>query len=170
MKRIAVSMVALGGIVGSGAAIAATTGSPSEEADAVIDSAAEKLGVTSDELSDALRDALKERVDAAVAGGRLDEDRAAELKERIDSGDVPLLGLGHPHGPPVGLDAAAYYLGLTDEQLRAELSDGNTLAEIAEAQGKSVDSLVDALVEAGGDEERVRELVDRELMLRRHHR
>src|SRR5688572_22023888 len=57
---------------GTGAAIAATgTGTPQEESKAVIDAAATDLGVSSAELTDALEQALVDRVDAAVAAGRL---------------------------------------------------------------------------------------------------
>jgi len=44
------------------------------------------------------------------------------------------------------LRAAAEYLGLAEEELRERLRDGDTLAEVAKAEGKAVDGLVDALV------------------------
>ncbi|MGH3084007.1 MAG: hypothetical protein ACRDNP_08100, partial [Gaiellaceae bacterium] len=80
------------------------------------------------------------------------EEQGAELKERIESGEVPLIGLG---GPGFGhrmhhvgdLDAAASYLGMTEATLMAALEDGKTLAQIAEDRGKSVTGLVDALVD-----------------------
>jgi hypothetical protein len=43
------------------------------------------------------------------------------------------------------LDAAATYLGLTEDQLRTQLESGKSLADIAKAQGKSVDGLKQAL-------------------------
>jgi hypothetical protein len=46
------------------------------------------------------------------------------------------------------LDAGAQYLGLTDEQLRDQLQAGNSLAEIAQTQGKSPDELKSALLSA----------------------
>ena len=46
------------------------------------------------------------------------------------------------------LDAAASNLGLTEAQLRTQLAAGKTLAQVATAQGKSVDGLVTALVDA----------------------
>ena len=42
--------------------------------------------------------------------------------------------------------AAATYLGLTTEQIRTQLQSGKSLAEIAAAQGKSVDDLKAAIV------------------------
>ena len=147
-------------VVGSAGAIAATGAlSPREESQAVVDDAAERLGVESSELSDAIKAALKARVDAAVDAGRLTEAQGAELKERIDSNEVPLFGLGRGGGGPghgIGhfgsLDAAASYLGVTEDALRAELEDGQTLAEVAAAKGKSVDGLVDALVAAAKED------------------
>jgi hypothetical protein len=152
VKIIAVGTAALAATVGAGGAIAATQLNPSEESKTVLNDAAEQLGVEPSELSDALKDALANRVDAAVEAGRLTEEQGAELKERIESGDVPLLGLG---GPGFGhrmhhvgdLDAAASYLGMTEANLMTALEGGKTLAQIAEDRGKSVDGLVSALVD-----------------------
>lgn len=142
--------------IGSGAAIAATDGfSPGEASEAVISDAAKQLGVEPAELGDALRQALENRVDEAVAGGRLTQAQGESLKERLESADTPLLfgAFGHRthgagHGHTVALDAAAAFLGLTHEELRAELRDGKSLANVATANGKSVDGLVQALVTA----------------------
>jgi hypothetical protein len=152
MRKIAVGGAALAATVGAGGAIAATQLDPKQESQAVVEDAAEQLGVEPSELSEALKDALANRVDEAVEAGQLTEEQGAELKERIESGDVPLLGLG---GPGFGhrvhhvgdLDAAASYLGMTEASLMAAIEDGKTLAEIAEDRGKSVEGLVNALVE-----------------------
>jgi predicted DNA-binding protein (UPF0251 family) len=153
----AASVGALAVALGAAGAIAASgLLSPTKESQAVIDEAAERLGVEPSELSEALREALKSRVDAAVEAGRLTEAQGEALKQRIDSGETPLLfgglgrhGLGHPgHFGHFGhLDAAASYLGLTEAELHEQLADGKTLAEIAEAEGKSVGGLVQALVD-----------------------
>ena len=50
------------------------------------------------------------------------------------------------HHGGAGLDAAAKYLGVTEAQLRTELQNGKTLADVAKAHGKTVDGLVNALV------------------------
>ena len=136
---------------GGGAAIAASGSSPSEENQAIIDDAAKQLGVSSSKLSDALKQALVHRVDAAVAAGRLTKAEGDALKARINSGDAPLFGgareRGFGHFGHFGrLDAAAAYLGLTETQLRGELESGKSLAQVARAHDKSVDGLVDALV------------------------
>lgn len=154
MRRKIVSIgVAALAVAGGGAAIAATTGSPQEESKAIVEDAAKQLGVDADELGAALKKALANRVDAAVADGRLTKEQGEELKQRIESEDFPLLGprgFGHHHGPGGHgfghLDAAASYLGLTEAELRTQLSEGKSLAEVAKAKGKSVDGLVAALV------------------------
>jgi len=141
-------------VAGGGAAYAATQfGSPQQENQAVLNDAAKQLGVQPSALSAALKKALENRVDEAVAAGRLTKAQGNELKQRIESGDVPLFGgpghgFGHHAGPFGGLDAAAGYLGLTETQLRTQLESGKSLADVAKAQGKTVDGLVQALVGA----------------------
>ena len=138
-------------VAGGGAGVAASAdNSPKEESQAVIDDAAKQLGVTPNALGAALKTALKNRIDAAVAAGRLSKEQGDELKERIEAGDVPLFGGIHrAHFAHFGgLDAAASYLGLSEAQLRDELAGGKTLAEVAEDRGKSVDGLVQAMTDA----------------------
>lgn len=153
--KIVAGTAALAAVLGGGAAIAATQVSPTEESDAIVADAAKQLGVSADKLDAALKQALENRVDAAVKAGTITETQAAELKERIEAGDVPLVGvgpgLGHRGGGHHGfadLAAAATYLGVTEAELRASLEDGDTLAEIAKAEGKTAAGLSDALVKA----------------------
>jgi hypothetical protein len=151
-------------VAGGGVAIAATEPwNPKEQSQAVIEDAAQQLGVTPTALSDALKQALKNRVDEAVAAGRLTEEQGAGLKAKIDSSDVLMpfgilgpeefgFGTGPDHGGPMGgLSTAADYLGLSEAELRSRLSDGKTLAQIAKAENKSVDGLVQALLDDAGE-------------------
>jgi len=134
---------------GGGVAIAASDSSPSEENQAIINDAAQQLGIPPSKLSDALKKALGDRIDAAVAAGRITKAGGDALKQRLDSGDVPLFvgpHRGFGHFGLRGLDAAASYLGLTEEQLRSELEGGKTLAQVAQAHGKSAQGLVAALL------------------------
>jgi hypothetical protein len=155
---LALSVIAVGGAVG------ATQLTPKQESEAIINDAAEQLGVQPSELSDALKQALKNRVDDAVEDGRLTEEQGRRMKERIDAGEVPFFGLGprfHKHfgGPFHGkLEAATEYLGMTQAQLREALEDGKTLAQVAKDRGKSVDGLVDALVK--GAEQKLQDAVE----------
>jgi hypothetical protein len=201
-KVIAGAAAALA-VGGAGAGVAATklADSPSAESKAIVNDAAKRLGVEPSKLEAALEKAIEDRIDAAVAAGRLTKAQGEELKQRIESGDFPLFGppafgpgFGMPHPFFHGLDAAASYLGLTEEQLESRLESGKTLAQIAKAEGKSVEGLkaamledakakLDAAVKAGkltkADEQKVLEdleqriddLVDGQLRLRfREHR
>ena len=152
-KVIAGAAAALA-VGGTGAGIAATklNDSPSAESKAIVEDAAKQLGVQPQALSAAIKKALSDRVDKAVADGRLTKEQGAELKKRIAADEFPLFGppafgphFGAPHPFFHGLDAAATYLGLTDAQLRSRLNGGKTLAEIAKAENKSVDGLKTAM-------------------------
>jgi uncharacterized protein YidB (DUF937 family) len=146
-------------VAGGGVAIAAADPwDPKKVSQAVIDDAAQQLGVEPDELSDALKQALENRVDDALAAGRLTEEQAERLKKAIAANDVPLpLGLfgfkglerpdlGHI-GPFGSLATASDYLGVSETELRSRLENGKSLAQIAKAEGKSVEGLVQALVD-----------------------
>jgi hypothetical protein len=155
-KKVIAGTVAAAALVGGGGAIAASQLGPDADEQAILNDAAERLGVEPSELSDALEQAYAARIDAAVAAGELTKEQGDALKERLAAGDLPLVGgpfLGHGHGFHGhhhlfgGLDSAASYLGLTEGELREQLEGGKTLAEIATAEGKSVDGLEQALLD-----------------------
>jgi hypothetical protein len=157
-RKVLAGAAAALAVGGAGAGVAATkltTNSPSEESKAIVNDAAKNLGVEPSKLSAALKKAFEDRIDAAVADGRLTKEQGQELKQRIESGELPLLGgpafgfrhPGGPHGFMHGLDAAASYLGLTEAQLRTRLESGKSLADVAKAQDKSVAGLKDAMLE-----------------------
>ena len=145
----AVVALAAGGAVG-GALAASGTFDPKAEQQAFLNDAAGRLGVTSAKLEAALKAAAIDRVDAALAAGRITKDEADAMKAAIDSGKLPL-GVGpgfglHEELHGDFLDAAATYLGLTQDQLRTQLESGKSLADVAKAQGKSVDGLKQAII------------------------
>jgi polyhydroxyalkanoate synthesis regulator phasin len=147
--------ILVAGLGAAGAIAGSRILSSNDESKAVIDDAAAQLGVEPAELSDALKQALKNRIDEAVEDGRLSEERADELKDRIDASEYPrlrLFGRGHHGGLGRGgfmyfglLDEAASFLGMTSAELREALRD-QTLAEIADEQAKTPKALVDHLV------------------------
>jgi hypothetical protein len=154
MRKITFGAAALVAVVGGGGAIAATQLTPKQESQAVLNDAADELGVEPSKLTAALQKALSNRVDAAVAAGRLTQAQGEAMKQRIASGEIPLLGLGghgvgrgglHHHA---GLDAAVSYLGMTEANVRTALGNGQTLALLAKARDKSVDGLVAAMSKA----------------------
>jgi hypothetical protein len=168
-KAVVASVAAVAVVGGGAAAVAATRGTtPAEESNAVVEDAAKQLGVAPDKLRAALKEALGNRIDAAVAAGRLTEEQGARAKERLRSDGFPLFGRGFGPGRGLGpgfghrfgqegfghrrfghgakLEAAATYLGLSQEALREKLRGGATLADVAKERGKPVDGLVAALV------------------------
>ena len=152
-RKLAAGAVAALAVAGGGVAIGATQfGSPKEENQAIVADAAKQLGIAPAKLNDALKKALENRIDAAVAAGRLSKEQGDELKTRIESGELPLFFGGGPHGrfghPGPSLDVVATYLGLTEAEVRTELRSGKTLAQIATAHGKTADGLVQALYDA----------------------
>ena len=112
-------------------------------------------GKSVDGLKTALVAAIKTRVDAAKAAGKLDATRAARLLER-----APRLVERMVNAKPRAraqrakaargglLKAAATYLGVTNAQLVTELRAGKSLAQVATAKSKSVDGLKQALLAA----------------------
>jgi hypothetical protein len=147
--KVGAGVAAAAAVAGGGAAIAADRLGSSSESQAVVNDAAKQLGVTPSALTAALKKALENRVDAAVAAGRLTKEQGNELEQRIESGDLPLFfgPRGGPHEHFRELDAAASYLGLTEEQLETQLENGKSLAQVAKDRGKSVDGLIQALVD-----------------------
>jgi hypothetical protein len=150
MRITAVLAAAVAAVVlAAGASSALAADRPS-----LVDQVAARLGVTPEQLRSAFRATLVARVDAAVAAGKLTPEQGARLKERIAK--ASRLGLGavsgnrkafgerlgrlHAKGP------AATYLGMTRQELLAELRKGQSLAQIAKAHGKTVDGLVAAMV------------------------
>ena len=192
-KILAATVAGLAVTGGVGAGIAASQ--DDSRTSSFFDSVAKHLGISSQELEDATRAAAIDQVDAALEDGRLTGEQAEELKSRIESGEMPPFlgpglffggpkgdgerergfGFGFGFGPGLGfhfgekLDAAAEYLGVTDEELREALQSGKSLAEIAEEKGKSLDGLKEALLaeaqtrlnEAVADEKLTREQADR---------
>lgn len=156
MKQV-LTIGALVAILAIGAGVAAAD-SIGDDQDAFLNNVAKRLDVTPAALKAALKGASDDRIDAAVAAGKITKEQGEAMKQRAAQGGVPFLGGGHRgggfghgdfgHRGPASLGAAATYLGLTEAELRTQLESGKTLAEIAKAQGKSVDGLEKALTAA----------------------
>lgn len=154
-RTLAIGAAVLVVAAGAGAAIAATSGvfDPKAEQEAFPSAVADKLGVTTTELQNAYKAAALERLDSAVAAGRITKEQAEAMRTRIESGDFmgPRgmfggTGMHGLRGPGRHVDAAADYLGLTEAELRDKIVAGQSLAAVAKAQGKSVDGLKQALI------------------------
>ena len=159
-KRILVAASALSLVVGAGGAIAASKSSGTGS-DSFLARVADHLGISTEKLEDATKQAAIDQVDADLKAGRITKAEADELKARIREDGVPFF-FGRPHfrshgpggfdGPrlhhaPFGhLSAAADYLGLSVPQLLEQLTSGKSLADVAKAEDKSVDGLKKAMV------------------------
>jgi hypothetical protein len=154
-KRTLTVAAALAVAVGAGGAVAASKSSPTS-GDGFLARVASHLGISTEKLEAATTAAAIDQVDADLKAGRITQAQADELKARIRAGGAPLFfggphrfggerGFGelHHHG---GLAAAAKYLGLTVPQLLQKLSPSTSLADVAKAQGKSVDGLKEAMI------------------------
>lgn len=131
------------------------------------DALASELGVTTDELTAAGKAAAIAAIDAAVAADDLDEDRAATIRERIESADASGCGLmGHAgafgRGFGIGMErgaargflggdvfeAAADALSMTSDELITEVHDAGSLEALADAQGVAYDGVRTAILAA----------------------
>ncbi|HUG55998.1 MAG TPA: hypothetical protein VMJ92_02890 [Candidatus Limnocylindrales bacterium] len=72
---------------------------------------------------------------------------AGAVVAQIPGGVVTFLQHG-PFGGGVVLTAAATYIGISEEALRAALGEGKTLAQVAEENGKTRDGLIAAITDA----------------------
>ncbi len=154
-KRLVIGATGLAVLAGAAGAVAATQGSPGFGARAYINDLAGRLGVTPSALTAAIKASDSDRIDAAVAAGRLTPAQATALKARIQaSTGVPFLGrrfgAGGPRGAFGGSAAsAAQYLGISEATLHADLQTGQSLAQIATATpDKSVGGLKAAVIAA----------------------
>jgi len=162
-KRALVAASALSLVVGAGGAIAASKGSATH-GDGFLARVAGHLGISTQKLEDATKAAAIDQVNADLKAGKISQAQADAMKARIQKGEVPLFfggphrfGPGGPHrfgdfgherfGAHDHLSSAAGYLGLTVPQLFQKLANGQSLADVAKAQHKSVDGLKTAILD-----------------------
>lgn len=151
-RRIAALALA-GGLLagGTGAAIAAVSKDDGKQVEqAILDDAAKRLNVSPEKLRDALSEAQDAQLDQAVKDGMLTQKQADAIKaRRKQSGRVlggPFGLRHHGHGAHFGVHALivpdlAKALGITRAQLFEQLRDGKSVADIAKANGKSLDDV-----------------------------
>jgi len=151
MKRwLLGAAVALGIIlVGAGAVMAQSSGNGGSPT--FLDRVAQKLGIETGQLRDAIKSARNDEIDARVQSGELTQQQADRLKQKLEHlPDDFGFGFGRArHGAPkLGFGAGmtpqklADFLGISVDQLAMELrADNATLASVAAAHGKSRDEL-----------------------------
>ena len=118
---------------------------------------AANLGISQSDLEQAIRATDSQILDELVADGKITEDEVAKIRDRIESGDFPLFPFGG-HGPGRGpggphhghgfgmiggdlIKQTADFLGIDRQTVIDGLQNDQSLAQIAEANGKSGDEL-----------------------------
>jgi polyhydroxyalkanoate synthesis regulator phasin len=114
---------------------------------------ADILDITVEEYDAAVEQAQGQVVDEALTEGWLTEDQADRMRERFDEGSgmrgmgkgfiSPKRGFMGPMGDSP-LSLAAEELDMTISDLRAELEDGKSIADVAEAKGVDPQVIADA--------------------------
>jgi hypothetical protein len=142
-------------VAGTGVAVATTSSDdPKEREEAVLADAAKRLDVKPSELREALSEAESAQLDADVKAGKMTQEQADAIKERRERFGSVLGGglkhgkphlsfrLGGPGGGPIEIvETTAKALGISRDELAERLQDGDSLEEIAKAEGKSVDDV-----------------------------
>lgn len=114
------------------------------------------LGLPVATVKTALQQTEIDKVNSLLKAGKITSQQATQMEQAINSGKFPVGGMGfgmHRHGPGMmgmGLDlkAASTYLGVSMQQLMTDLQGGQTLAQVATAQGKTAQGLEQALTTA----------------------
>ena len=107
-------------------------------------------GKTADDLINAIVGAQKTNLDNEKAAGWITADQETAILTLYKDAVTDLVNNGPPV-PKIGqaggfLQTAATFLGMSVADLQTALESGKSLADVAKAQGKSVDDLVTALL------------------------
>jgi hypothetical protein len=175
-----VAALAVGIIAVAGVGAQEATPEPSEDAesetprlDHYLEVLAGNLGVSVEELEAALTQTQIDLINEKVADGTLTQEEADEIIARIESGEGPYFPpfIGGHHGPLHRIvynivESAADVLGMDVEDLHAQLREGNSLADVAEAQGVDVEQFktdLQAALQAKIDEAVANETITEEM-------
>ncbi len=123
-----------------------------EDGTTTIAAVAEAQGVDVQTVIDAMVADATAKIDQKVADGDVTEAKATEIKSNLEDRITEMVNEGRPARGPggpgrPGLEAAAKALNLDEDELKTKLHDGDqTIAEVAQAQGVDVDTVIDAMV------------------------
>jgi hypothetical protein len=160
------TLVAVIGAVALGTAVYAQEPTPttpfgwvSDYFEQVRDLIASKLGVDRAALDAAEKEAHQEVIEQAVEDGVLTQEQADRMLSRLEEGFGPGM-MGHPGGRrggrmggfkgglPCNQEWLAEQLGMTVDELQAELEAGKTVDELAEEKGIDLEAVrVEAMKE-----------------------
>ncbi len=109
---------------------------------------AANLGISVDQLKKALTTTETQMIDQAVADGKITQAEADKIKAKIASGQAPLFPFIGRHGRGFGkfgemgfVKETATFLGITPQVVITGLRNNQSLAQIAQAHGKTADEL-----------------------------
>jgi hypothetical protein len=111
---------------------------------------AEELGITVDQLTTAQTAARNKLIDEELAAGTITQEQADRLKTMQPGDGFGLRMGGHRFGKAIGdiADSTAQILGLSVDELRTRIMNGETLLQIAQSQGVSEADLKSGLISA----------------------
>jgi polyhydroxyalkanoate synthesis regulator phasin len=173
VAAVALAAALLGGIAmaqtppASGPGSAAPSGGARPGIDSFLNGLAQNLGIDRSTLDNALKTTAKQQVDQAVASGKLTQDQANRIDQRIDSGQG-FFGVGAGFGrsgqrggeqgganrTAMGACGSAMQqavtstLGVSSSELQQDRRNGESIAQIAQDHGTSAQSLQTAVVGA----------------------
>jgi hypothetical protein len=120
---------------------------------------AQQLGVTVEQLRNATRETRNQLIDQAVAAGRITKEQGDRLKQGPGMAQGNQQGRGNrgprDQGGMRGFDRSAFTdihatlagsMGLTKEQLTAELRAGKSLADVGAAHGRTPEMLKNTIL------------------------
>jgi ribosomal protein S20 len=125
------------------------------EGGATIAQVAQQQGVDVQSVIDAMVADATAHIDQKVQQGELTADQANERKANLQDRITGLVNEGKPkgedrdHGPK--LDAAAKALGVSTDELRQQLRDGKTIAQVAQDRNVDKQKVIDAMVKDAED-------------------
>lgn len=127
----------------------------SEENQTIIDRVAEILGVESEDVDEAFKQAQIERVDKLLVEGEIDEDQAEKMKERIEESDHPIALFGRRKKGMLkdeNIDDISEFLGVTVEDIESFQGKGKSMHDLLDEYGKTREEWIDFMKEKYGDE------------------
>lgn len=134
-----------------------------QQIDGFLNALAQNLGISRSTLDTALKTTAKQQVAQAVSSGKLTQQQADQIDQRIDNGQFPLgafMGRGRGAGAngqaPAAVraclgsaqQAAASALGLSVSDLQQARQSGESIAQIAQDHGTTVQALQTAVSSA----------------------
>ncbi len=152
LSGVAALAVIAAGVIGV-AAVGAQEGGDAQPArgEVFVQRVADNLGVTTDALKGAVKDAQLAGVDDALAAGRITDDQATKLRDKINSSEgLGLRALIKHHDRKqerrgeirrAFVETAAESIGNTPDELREQLAAGASIADVAASNGASVDDV-----------------------------